>query len=131
MESVMDMARTAIGGDTLNRISSWLGESPAVTKAAVQDAIPMSLVGLANQATTDEGSRALLGHLQRGDYPHIAPDELERTVGDRESTERLVESSRGFMGGLFGGKLGSVVDGIARHSGASRGGIANLLGLAA
>jgi hypothetical protein len=131
MESVMDMARTALGSDALARISAWLGESPSVTKAAVRDAIPMSVLGLASQASTDEGSRALLGHLQNGDYPHIEPEELSRAVSDPDATDRLAQSSQGFMGGLFGGQLGSVVEGIARHTGASRDGISNLLGLAA
>jgi outer membrane protein OmpA-like peptidoglycan-associated protein len=132
MESVMDMARMALGTDTtLSRLSSWLGESPAVTKAAVQDAIPVSLVGLANQASTDEGSREMLGHLQRGDYPQVEPEEFGRTVNDPAATDRLVKSSQGFMGGLFGGKLGNIVDGIAKHTGARRSGISSLLGLAA
>src|SRR6185436_5095758 len=130
MESVMDMVGTAFGKDTLNRISSWMGESPAVAKAAVDEAIPASMVGVADQASTDEGSRALLAHVQRGDYPHLEPDELSRAVSDPATADRLAQSSQGFLGGLFGGKLGNVVDAISKNTGASRGGIANLLGLA-
>ena len=131
MESVMDMARGAFGGDTLKRISSWLGESTEGTRAAVQDALPASLVGLANQASSDEGSQALLKRLQRGDYPQVDPDELSQAVTDREKTEQLVQSSQGFMGGMFGGKLGSVIDGMAEHTGISRSAVSKLLGVCA
>ena len=106
MESVMDMAQGFLGGDMLSRVSSWLHESPAGTKAAMQDALPVSVLGLANQAQSEEGSRALLGRFQRGDYPHLEADELGRAVTDPETTDRLVQSNRGFTEGMFGGKLG-------------------------
>jgi OOP family OmpA-OmpF porin len=131
MESMMDMAQGFFGSDTLARVSAWLHESPTGTKAAVQDALPVSMVGLANQASTDEGSRALLGRLQRGDYPHVEPEDLGRTVSDPAGTDRLANSGQGFMEGLFGGKLGSLIDGMAEHAGVSRAAVAKVLGLAA
>lgn len=131
MESVMDKAQGFFGKDTLGRVSSWLHESPAGTKAAVQDALPVSLLGLANQASTEEGSRALLSRFQRGDYPHLEADELDRAVKDPETTDRLVQTNRGFTEGMFGGKLGPLVDGMAEHAGVSRSAISKVLGLAA
>src|SRR4051794_37393177 len=101
MESVTEMAQGFFGADTLGRVSAWLHEPPARTKAAVQDALPVSLLGLANQAASEEGSRALLGRLQSGDYPHLAADELGRAVRDPEATERLVQSNRDFTEGMF------------------------------
>jgi outer membrane protein OmpA-like peptidoglycan-associated protein len=130
MESVMDMARGAFGGETLKRISSWLGESPEGTRAAMQDALPASLVGVANQAASEEGSQALLNRLQKGDYPRLDPDDLGRAGLDRDRTEQLVQSSQGFMGGLFGGKLGGLIDGVAEHAGISRSAVSKLLALA-
>ena len=117
MESVMDMAQGFFGGDMLGRVSSWLHESPAGTKAAVQDALPVSLLGLANQAQSEEGSRALLGRFQRGDYPHLEAGRA-RTRRDAipTTTDRLVQSNRGFTEGMFGGKLGPIVDGMAEHA---------------
>ena len=130
MESVMDMAQGFFGGDMLGRVSSWLHESPAGTKAAVQDALPVSLLGLANQAQSEEGSRALLGRFQRGDYPHLEADELGRAVTDPDTTDRLVQSNRGFTEGMFGGKLGPIVYGMAEHAGVSKGAISKVLALA-
>jgi outer membrane protein OmpA-like peptidoglycan-associated protein len=131
MESVMDMAQGFFGGETLSRVSAWLHETPASTRAAVQDALPASLIGLANQASSEEGSRALLGRLQRGDYPHLDPEELKAAVHDHEATDRIVQSNKGFMEGMFGGKLPNVVDGIAEHSGVSRSAMAKVLALVA
>lgn len=130
MESVMDMAQGFFGGDTLGRVSAWLHETPASTRAAVQDALPASIIGLANQASSEEGSRALLGRFQRGDYPHLEPEEISRAVADPETTDRIVQSNKGFMEGMFGGKLGGVVDGIAEHAGVSRTAISKILALA-
>jgi outer membrane protein OmpA-like peptidoglycan-associated protein len=130
MESVMDMAQGFFGSDMLNRVSAWLHESPAGTKAAVQDALPISLLGLANQAQSEEGSRTLLGRFQRGDYPHLEADELGRAVSDPDTTDRLVQSNRGFTEGMFGGKLGPIVDGMAEHAGVSRGAVSKVLSLA-
>jgi outer membrane protein OmpA-like peptidoglycan-associated protein len=130
MESVMDMAQGFLGGDMLSRVSSWLHESPAGTKAAMQDALPVSVLGLANQAQSEEGSRALLGRFQRGDYPHLEADELGRAVSDPETTDRLVQSNRGFTEGMFGGKLGPIVDGMAQHAGVSKAAISKVLALA-
>jgi OOP family OmpA-OmpF porin len=131
MESVMDMAQGFFGGDTLGRVSSWLHESPSATKAAVQEAIPVSLLGLASQASTEEGSKAMLGRFQRGDYPRLEADELGRAVSDPATSDRLVQSNKGFMEGMFGGKLGPVVDGMAEHAGVSRSAISKVLALAA
>jgi outer membrane protein OmpA-like peptidoglycan-associated protein len=130
MESVMDMAQGFFGSDMLGRVSSWLHESPAGTKAAMQDALPVSLLGLANQASSEEGSRALLGRFQRGDYPHLEADELGRAVSDPDTTDRLVQSNRGFTEGMFGGKLGPIVDGMAEHAGVSKSAISKVLALA-
>jgi OOP family OmpA-OmpF porin len=130
MESVMDMAQGLFGGDTLSRVSAWLHETPASTKAAVRDALPASVIGLANQAASEEGSRALLGRFQRGDYPHLDPEEVSRAVADPETTEKLVQSNRSFMEAMFGGKLGSLVDGMAEHAGVSRAAISKVLALA-
>jgi OOP family OmpA-OmpF porin len=131
MESVMDMARMAFGGDTLTRLSAWLQESPASTRAAVQDALPVSLLGVADQASSDEGSRALLGRIQSGDYPHLEPEDLGRALDDPSRTDRVAESSQGLMGSVFGNKLGPVVASMSKHTGASQSAVSKLLGLAA
>ena len=120
MESVTDMAQGFFGADTLGRVSAWLHEPPARTKAAVQDALPASTAGPRQPSVQRGGSRALPGRLQRGDYPHLAPDELGRAVRDPETSERLVQSNQGFTEGMFGGSMQPLVDGMAQHSGASR-----------
>jgi outer membrane protein OmpA-like peptidoglycan-associated protein len=131
MESVTDMASGFFGPDTLGRVSAWLHETPAGTKAALGDALPISLLGLANQAASDDGARALLGRFQRGDYPHLEAGELGHVVSDPAATERVVETNRGLTEGMFGGSFDPVVDGVAKHSGVSPGAVSKLLALAA
>jgi outer membrane protein OmpA-like peptidoglycan-associated protein len=131
MESVTDMASGFFGPDTLGRVSAWLHETPAGTKAALGDALPISLLGLANQASSDDGARALLGRFQRGEYPHLEAGELGQVVSDPAATERVVETNRRLTEGMLGGSFEPVVDGVARHSGVSPGAVSKLLALAA
>src|SRR5688572_13452617 len=47
-------------GDTLNRVSTALGESPAKTQSALGAAVPALIGGLANKVTTAGDANALL-----------------------------------------------------------------------
>jgi outer membrane protein OmpA-like peptidoglycan-associated protein len=131
MESVTDMASGFFGPDTLGRVSAWLHETPGGTKAALGDALPISLLGLANQASSDDGARALLRRFQRGEYPHLEAGELGQVVSDPAASERVVETNRGLAEGMFGPNLEPLVDGVAKHSGVSPGAVSKLLALAA
>src|SRR5262245_60924318 len=112
MENVMDMVRGPMMGDIFGKISGMFRESPDGVKKGFESAVPLSMAGLADQASTQEGAQALLSTLKGGQYPHIDAAELGRTVGDPEATASVARSGEGFLSRLFGNKQRSVVEGL-------------------
>ena len=131
MENLVDMARAALKGDTVARMSSALHESEGGIRQGFEEAVPVSIAGLANQATTEDSARAMLDSFKSGRYPHVDPGEFGRTVADPSATDRVLNASAPFLGQAFGGKLDNIVDGLAGDSGLRRTSASKLLGLAA
>src|SRR6185436_5812833 len=131
MNSVMDTAREALtGNNVVGRMSSLLNESESGTRQVLEKAVPVSVAGLASTASTEAGAQVLLQTFKHGDYDQIDPGDLGKTVLDTNTAERVMSSSEGTMGRLFGNKLGGIVDGLAGEGGVSRSSASKLLGLA-
>jgi outer membrane protein OmpA-like peptidoglycan-associated protein len=131
MKNLVDMAQEALEGGTVGRMSSMLHESESGTRRAFDRAVPASISGLASQAATEDGARSLLDTFKGGRYPTVEPKDLGRTVADPAAAGRVVSSSEGLVNGLFGDRLGGIVDGISGDAGVSRSSASKLLGLAA
>jgi OOP family OmpA-OmpF porin len=130
MENVLETARAALSGETVGRVSSLLHESESGTRQGWQEALPVSVAGLASQAATPEGAQALLATLKEGRYAHVEPEDLRQTVADPRMAERVVSSGEGMVGRLFGDKLNGIIDALAGAAGVSRSSASKLLGLA-
>jgi outer membrane protein OmpA-like peptidoglycan-associated protein len=130
MENVMELARGPLMGQVFARLGGWIHENPESVKRGFETAVPASIAGLAERASTPDGAQNLLSTLRRGDYPHMDEDELERTAADQLATESVARSGEGFLKRLFGSKESVVVDGLAASSGVSRSSASKVLGLA-
>jgi outer membrane protein OmpA-like peptidoglycan-associated protein len=130
MENVMELARGPSMGQVFARLGGWIHENPESVKRGFETAVPASIAGLAERASTPDGAQSLLSTLRRGDYPHIDEDELERTAADQLATESIARSGEGFLRRLFGSKESVIVDGLAASSGVSRSSASKVLGLA-
>jgi outer membrane protein OmpA-like peptidoglycan-associated protein len=130
MNSVLDTAREALTGNTVSRLSSLLHENEGSTRKVFEQAVPVSVAGLASSASTEAGAQALLRTFEKADYSRFDPGDLGRTVADPGAVERVASSGEGLASRLFGNKLGGVVDGLAGESGVDRSSAAKLLGLA-
>ena len=131
MENVMDMTRSPLMGEIFQKISSWINESPESVKRGFESAVPLSMAGLAESASTQEGAQALLATIKRGEYPHLDAAELGRTMTNPASAAEVARSGEGFLSKLFGSKTSGAVDGVANSAGVSPSSAAKLLGLAA
>ncbi len=128
--SLLQAASGMFQGKLFDRVSQWLGESPEKTRRGVQDALPATMIGVAEEAAGEAGAAGLLDHLREGRYPQLdSAEDIGRALESPQATDRMVRSSEGFMGRIFGGRLGSIVDGISQHSGVSRGASSKLLSL--
>jgi OmpA-OmpF porin, OOP family len=130
MDNLVDMARAALRGDTVSRMSSSLNESESSIRQGFEEAVPLSIAGLANQASNEDAASSLLDSFRSGRYPHLDAGELGRAAAEPGATDRVVEASAPFLGQAFGGRLDDVVDGLAGETGLRRSTASTLLGLA-
>ncbi len=130
MESIMELSGLAFRGEALERLSSRLHESKTATKRGIENALPVSIAGLAEHASTEGKAEELLSTLRAGNYPHVDASEVSRVVADPVATDRMVESGAGFLSRVFGNKVGALIDAVAGQSGLSRSSASTLLGLA-
>jgi OOP family OmpA-OmpF porin len=130
MENLVETIRHQLGGGAVRQMSSIVNEDEGKTRTAFETAVPVSMAGLASQASTEEGARSLLETFQSGRYPHVEPEDLGKTLSDPGSAVRMTSSSEGFLGRMFGTRLDGVLDGLASFTGVSRSSATRLLGLA-
>src|SRR5262245_3286316 len=130
MENVMEMTRGPLMGEVFGKISGFFRESPEGVKRGFESAVPLSMAGLAERASTQEGAQDLLSTFKGGQYPHLDASELGRAVADPDSAAGVARSSEGFLSRLFGNKERGVVDGLASSAGVSPSSASKLLGLA-
>jgi peptidoglycan-associated lipoprotein len=130
MENIMELSGLAFRGEALERLSSRLHESKTATKRGIENALPVSIAGLAEHAATEGKAEELLSTLRGGNYPHVDASEVSKVVADPVATDRMVESGAGFLSRIFGNKVGALIDAVAGQSGLSRSSASTLLGLA-
>jgi OOP family OmpA-OmpF porin len=130
MENVMEMVHGPWMGEIFSKMSGLFRESPERVKRGFESAVPLSMAGLAQRASTNEGAQDLLSTFKGGEYPHIDATDLGRVASDPDATARITQSSDGFLSRLFGNKQRGIVDGLASTAGVSTSSASKLLGLA-
>ena len=126
MEHITEVTGMALEGGGVELLSARIHENQAATRQGFENAVPMSVAGLAAYASTDERAQELLGTLRRGNYPHLSPGEVMEP-----EAARTAQSSRGLLARIFGGRLDEVVNRLAAQSSVSRSSASMLLGMAA
>jgi outer membrane protein OmpA-like peptidoglycan-associated protein len=130
MENIMDLSSLAFRGDALDRLSSRLHEPRSATQRGIESALPVSIAGLAEHASSKGNAAALLSTLKSGNYPHVEARDFSSVVADPAATDRVVESGSGFLSRIFGNRVGALIDALAVQSGLSRSSASTMLGLA-
>src|SRR5262245_49893 len=129
MENVMDLVRGPMMGDVFGKIGGLFRESPEGVKRGLESAVPLSMAGLAERASTQEGAQELLSTFKGGQYPHLDASDLGRAVADPNTAAGVAQSGEGFLSRLFGNKQRGAVDGLASIAGVSTSSASKLLGL--
>jgi outer membrane protein OmpA-like peptidoglycan-associated protein len=134
--SLIDVAKGYLTSEVVNRISGALGESPDRMHRAIDAGIPSILAGFVKNASSSGLGRMF-------DMLKQDPPELNQTGGldgilgnlggllTGGSAESLIKFGQSALGALFGGKLSSIVDLIARTSGIKPESVSSLLGMLA
>jgi outer membrane protein OmpA-like peptidoglycan-associated protein len=132
MENIMEVTTWVLKGPMLERLSQQTHESEGAIRRGVEQAVPISIAGLAAHTASEQNAEQLLGTLRSGNYPHADVGAIGQTTASPEVTTRLVQSGSMFLRGIMGpNKLDTAVDTIAAHSGVSRQTATTLLGLSA
>lgn len=124
-ENIIDMVKGQLGGGTLNKLSSYLGESNETTQFGLGAAIPTLLAGLTHTASTPEGAQKL----------SAAAAEHENVVsnfGDSIASQGGSLATKGssmFSSLLGGGMASGLTSVLGRFTGLKSGTASNLIGL--
>jgi OOP family OmpA-OmpF porin len=129
MDSIIEVARAALRGDAVERMSTWIGESPLAVQQGVDAAVPLSVVGIARHASTEGRAKVLLDGIEDGTYPYVEPGELDPLLDNPPAADKLARSSEGVFPLIFGSKRDGIIDALTAHSGVSRAAASKLLGL--
>ena len=116
--------------ELLQQLSTVVGESPATTQKAVTGAIPTLLAGLTNLASTADGTTQLGNLLSQGNYGNLLTNATS-LLGGGNATQDLLNSGRGILSTLFGGRLSAIIDWLASAFGIKSTSASSLLSLVA
>lgn len=124
MSSLLDTLNQALGDDSVNKISQQIGAHPDQTRTAIQQALPMILGALGQEAADPQRAPGLHKALAEdhdgsvlddpqaylsGDLPQKATDGqgiLDHVLGDRQPAAQQALSSKS---GLDLGKIASLL----------------------
>jgi hypothetical protein len=100
MSGLTDQIIGHLGPEQVDAIAKQLGTDPQTAQAAIQQALPLIVGGMANKASTPEGAGALHAALQDHAGTNIS-DVLNNVLGAGGAP-----AGGGGLGGLLGGLLG-------------------------
>src|SRR5258705_13155484 len=103
-------------GDTLNRIASAIGVSPAKTQTALGSLVPAILSSLASKASTTVGANDVIDVIRRNNLASVNLAEGTRP----EEITKLANTGGSLVNFALGDRVHSVVDWIAPNTGANR-----------
>ncbi len=122
--NIVQLITSQLGGGTINKLSSLIGESPERTQSAVGAAVPTLLAGLTNVASTPEGAQRLASAVSQQD-PNITSN-FAPALGSGS------EAGSGMLNNLFGsGMVSSVTSALGRFTGMKTTTIGSLCGMIA
>jgi outer membrane protein OmpA-like peptidoglycan-associated protein len=135
--SLINLAKDYLPSEVVHQISDLIGESPENTERAIEAGIPSLLAGLLNWASTPSGASRVVETLKQEPAELKEIGGLDEVLGNLggilggSSRDDLIKLGQSILKMIFGGKLGSVVDLVAKCSGIKTGGAASLLGMLA
>ena len=94
MENIIEVTTRALQGPLLERLSLQTHESEGAIRRGMEQAVPISIAGLAAHASSEGNAERLLGALRAGNYPHVDAAAIGQTTTSPEATSRLVSRGR-------------------------------------
>src|SRR5215831_15979533 len=114
---LMDQIKSLLTPDIISKMASFVGETPAATQKALGGMVPSVIAGLANQASTPNGAQQLARTLDSGGFTGGVLDNIGSLLTGGATTQSTISSGVSILESLFGGKLSSITDLLARFAG--------------
>ena len=114
---LMDLVKGYLTPDVIQRAAGSIGESNSATQKALAGVVPTLVAGLANTASTSDGTQQLMRTLDAGKFDGSALGNVASLFSGGATTQNTVSAGRGILDSLFGGKVANISDVIARFAG--------------
>ncbi len=128
---LVDLVKGHLTPDIIQQAATQVGESSGSTQKALAGIVPTLVAALTNMASTSDGAQQLVRMLDGGKYDGSALDSVTSVFGGGAVTQSAARAGQGILDSLFGAKIGSVGDLVARFAGVRTDSASSLLALAA
>ena len=109
-------------GDTLNRLASAVGISPAKATSALESLVPTVLSGVAAKAATTDGANDVIDVIRKNNLTSVNLSD----AGGSEGVARLAGTGRSLLDFVLGARVESVTDWISSSQNLSRSTVTSL-----
>jgi OOP family OmpA-OmpF porin len=129
---LVDLVKGYLTAEIIQQAAIHVGESSGATQKALAGIVPTIVGALTNMASTHDGALQLVRLLDAGTYDGSALNSVTSLFGGGATTTQSAASAgKGILDSLFGARIGSVADLIARFADVRTDSAASLLALAA
>jgi OmpA-OmpF porin, OOP family len=110
--NIFDAVKGHFGSELIGKAASFLGESESGVGKAIGGILPTVLSGLNSKASTSEGANEVMNMASSAHSSGILG-----SIGSFFGGGDMLSKGAGLLTGLFGGKLGGIVDTISSFAG--------------
>src|SRR5262245_45815448 len=128
---LVDVVKGYLTAEVIQQAATHVGESSGATQKALAGIVPAIIGALTNMASTHDGALQLVRLLDAGTYDGSALNSVTSFDGGAATTQDAASAGKGILDSLFGARIGSVADLIARFADVRTDSAASLLALAA
>jgi OOP family OmpA-OmpF porin len=128
---LVDLVKGYLTSDIIQQAATHVGESSGATQKALAGIVPTLVGALTNLASTNDGAQQLVRMLDAGPYDGSALNNVTSLFGGGVATQIAASAGQGILDSLFGAKIGSVGDLIARFADVRTDSASSLLAVAA
>ena len=128
--NLVDSVTSYLTPDVMQKISSLVGENPSTTQRAMEGIVPALLSKMADMSSSSDGANQLSNMINQSPNGRLLGN-LSGELSGGSATQKIMNSGRDILSGLFGGGLNTGVESIARFLGLRNSSVTSLLSIAA
>ncbi len=129
--NLIEFLREKLTASVIEKISSFLGESPENTETAMQATLPTILGGLVQQGTTDDGAKKIMDIIKDGGHTGDILNNLSGLLDNFDKLQLLITIGTNIFNHFFGNTSSILIDKVANLSSLKNSSSSSLLGLTA